>query len=144
MPDGTCRKTPIDQYDAPVDLPKSVDWRSACYVTSVRIKAHAALLELSATGCMEGQWYRKPVAWFHCPRKCSYRAPQVDRTADAKEAVHTRSNGSKGGIASEADYPYKAGSGTAPACDSSAESKVAAKFSKFMYLGRDDAQAGRQ
>ena len=40
-----------------------------------------------------------------------------------------------GGIATESDYPYASGSGTAPACDQSSAKKEA-NFSDFVFLDR--------
>ena len=146
MPNGACFKTPVKYYDAPVDASKAIDWRTAGYVTPVKNQGSCgSCWSFSATGCMEGQWFRKT-------GKLVPLSEQMLVSCDTGGQDNGCSGGgpdtafqwvmSNGGIASEADYPYAAGSGKAPSCDKSAEGNVAAKFSDLRYLGKDSGGQG--
>jgi len=124
-------------------LPSTFDWRSKNAVTAVKDQGQCgSCWSFSTTGNIEGQWAIAKGQLVALSEQQLVSCDTIDQGCNGglmNSAFDWLLANTKGGIVSEASYPYVSGGGDAPACDSS-KTTYAATINGHQDLPHDENQ----
>jgi len=133
---------PVSNSTNPKLPTASIDWREKGAVTHVKNQGMCgSCWSFSATGNMEGQHFMKTGKLVALSEEelvgCSNSAGNLGCNGGLMDNAFQWVIKNKG-IDTEADYPYKSGSGNTPACLKKKSSTAAATFSSYIDLPNDE------